>query len=185
MVIRNTAVMMLITICLMTITAGCTSASQTTTLPPPQSTLPTQPPGATIISPPASISFEVIAQDSAPMSYRTDKAYCKVFTDPGDLPSLSPLVSRAAGAKLDLDHYMYVAVFHGRKPTTQYYFVAEQATFDQGLVVLALQLKDDGAPGEEETWPYIVLAIAETAQIQEGTTLVVKVDEDELCWMEY
>lgn len=119
------------------------------------------------------------------MSYRTDETHCRVFTDPGDVPSLSPLVSSAAGAELDLDHHIYVAVFHGRKPTTQYYFVVEQATFDQGFVVLALQLKDDGAPGEEETWPYIVLAIAETAQIQEGTTLVVKVDGDELCRIEY
>jgi hypothetical protein len=85
---------------------------------------------------------------------------------------------------LDFDAYVYVAAIHGSKPTTQYYFVVEQVVLDRELVTLALQLKDDGEPAEEETWPYIVLAIAKTAQIQGDVVVAVQVNGEELCRVE-
>ena len=202
---RGTVHLLVISGIVLTVTVAACAGSPVATLPVPitptlavpspspqslafpslQLTLSSPTPGATAISLPGGVSFEVIAEGSAPILYRTDKAYCTVFTDPKDAPNLSELVSHAAGARLDFDRYVYVAVFHGRKPTTQYYFVAEQGSFDHGLVMLTLQLKDDGSPGELETWPYIVLAIAKTAQLQGNIAFVVKVDGGELCRMEH
>lgn len=182
---HKTATVTLVMACVMAVTAGCTSPPRPAALSSPQSPPPTPATGAAA-TPPLEIEsapFELIAEDSAPIPYRTDEAHCRLFTDPGDAPDLSALVSRAAAARLDIDRYVYVAVFHGRKPTTQHYLVLEEVAFDRGLVVLALRLNDDGPPGEKETWPYIVVAIARTPQIQGDTTFVVNVDGDELCRM--
>ena len=170
-------------VCLVGIVGGCISAPQGATLLSPQPTPSAPISSVSPISPPASISFEIIAEGSPSIPYRTDEAFCRLFTEPGDAPNLGEIVSRDAGSGLDFDHYIYVAVFGGRKPTTQYYFVTEQVTFDDGLVVLALHLEDDGAPAEEETWPYIVLAIAKTTRIQGNIAFVAKVDGHEVCQM--
>ena len=171
-------------VCLVGIVGGCISAPQGATLLSPQPTPSAPISSVSPISPPASISFEIIAEGSPSIPYRTDEAFCRVFTEPGDAPNLGEIVSRDAGSGLDFDHYIYVAVFGGRKPTTQYYFVTEQVTFDDGLVVLALQLRDDGLSGEKETWPYTVLAIDKTAQLQGNITFVAIVDGHELCRMQ-